>query len=233
LSGGIVNEKEGQMDFVTISGVVSCHSCPVRYYLEKNRDIQPERIEYTISKQISYHLGRELCDDEIWEEIKLINPQVDEDCNSLFLEWLDVCRRYSWPAASEHDVLIRSLKLGVTGRIDCLYRDDDAIGIVRTTETPETGIYKSDRIRAAMASICAEETLGFLPREVRLLYIPGGTMKTCKPSPADRRGAIRALAAAKRIDHGYIPEKKENDRCKFCYLKDYCISGPEKLSDII
>lgn len=222
------------MDFVTISGVVSCHSCPVRYYLEKNRELQSERAEYTISKQISYHLGRDLCEEEIWEEIKLVNPVVDEDHYSLFSEWLEKCRESPWPVALETDVEVRSHKLGVVGRIDCLYRSEPRIGIVRTNAAPETGIYKSDRVRAAILSISAGENLGYDIEEIALLYIPDGVSRTCRPSPADRRAAIRALAHAKKIDRGLIPEKKSTERCKYCYLKDYCLpGGPKILSDIL
>ena len=82
-------------------------------------------------------------------------------------------------------------------------------------------------------SICAAETLGTEGEEVILQYIPDGIQKVCKPSPADRRAAIRALSYAKKIDRGYIPEKQNTERCNTCYLKDYCLTEPKKLSEFI
>ena len=221
------------MDFVTISGIVSCHLCPVRYYLEKSREYGSERPEYTISKQISYRLGRELSGDEIWDEIQLVNPDVGNDNYPLFLEWLDNCKNSEWPVPVETDISVKSNRLGVVGRIDCIYEEDPKIGIIRASPAPETGIYKSDRIRSAMAAICAEETFGYDIEEAALLYVPDGKMKICRPSPADRRAGLRALSVAKKIDRGYIPEKKKSDRCEYCYLKDYCESEPKKLSDLL
>ncbi|MBN1431522.1 MAG: hypothetical protein JW931_01985 [Methanomicrobiaceae archaeon] len=221
------------MDFVTISGVVLCHSCPVRYYLETRREFEQERIEYTIAKQISYHLGRDLCNDEIWDEIRLINPNISEEDYPLFENWLEKCRDCSWPVSIESDVEIRSNKLGVIGRIDNLFESEPNIGIIRAGCAPEKGIYKSDRIRCALVSICAAETLKIKGEEILLQYIPDGVTKVCKPSPADRRTAIRALSYAKKIDRGYIPEKKNTERCNTCYLKDYCLTKPKKISDLI
>jgi len=221
------------MDYVTIAGIVSCHFCPVRYYLEKNRKHGSEKPEYTISKQISYRLGRELCEDEIWDEIRLVNPEVNDDNYSLFTEWLDKCRESRWPTPCESDVSVRSNRLGIIGKIDCLYETEPRIGIVRTSPAPETGIYKSDRIRSAMLAICAAETFWHEVEEIALLYVPGGEMKICRPSPADRRAGLRALSVAKKIDMGHIPEKKNSDRCEYCYLKDDCVPGPKKLSDLL
>lgn len=221
------------MDFITISGIVSCHFCPVRYYLEKNREHGYENPEYTISKQISYRLGRELCEEEIWDEIRLVNPEVTDDYYPFFLERLKKCKKLQWPLPVESDLSIRSDKLGIIGKSDFLYEKEPHIGIVRTAPAPENGIYKSDRIRAAMTAISAAETLGYAVKEPALLYIHDGVYKTCRPSPADRRAGLRALSAAKKIDRGYIPEKQKTDRCEYCYLKDYCQSEPKTLSDFL
>lgn len=221
------------MDFITISGVVSCHFCPVRYYLEKNRESGSENPEYTISKQISYRLGRELCEEELWDEIRLVNPDVSDEHYPFFLERLEKCKNSLWPAPAESDLSIRSNKLGIIGKLDFLYETEPRIGIVRTSPAPENGIYKSDRIRAAISAICAAETLGYDIKDTALLYVHDGVLKTCCPSPADRRAGLRSLSIAKKIDRGHIPEKKNSDRCEYCYLKDYCQAEPKKLSDFL
>lgn len=221
------------MDYVSISGVVSCLSCPVRYYLEKNSEDRTESPGYTIAKQISYHLGRELCEDEIWDEIMLVNPEInEEEYYPVFLEWLGNCRKNSWPLPRETDVEVRSEKLGVKGRIDLVYSSDPKVGIVRTGNAPENGIYKSDRVRAALLAICASGLPGIDADEVMLHYIPEGITRICRPVPADRRNAIRALATAKKIEIGYIPEKPKHSPCENCYMKDSCESEPVKVSDL-
>lgn len=220
------------MDYVSISGVVSCHSCPLRYYLERSLSDSEESPEYTMAKQISYHLGSELIEDEIWEEIKVINPEIGDDFLPILKEWLDACRKTRWPAHHETDLPIKSYKLGISGRMDMFFESDPKPGIVRAAPAPDTGFYGSDRIRSAMVAICAGETLGEKIDEVQLLYIPSGTARTFRPGPAERRAALRALSYAKKIDRGYVPKKPKDPPCEYCRLRDSCSPEPQNLSEV-
>lgn len=221
------------MKSLSISSVVSCHICPVRFMLEQNIKNNCESENYTLAKQISYHLGEELMPGEIWDEIMLINPEISSESNELFNSWISKCILSSWPRASQNDIRVSSEKLGIYGTIDRFFDSKPHIGLTRLSPAPENGIYKADRVRSACYSLCAKESLKIDADEVILEYIPSGISRICSVSPRDRRDALSAIRIAKKIISGKTPVKNKNLPCENCYLKDKCSKGPVKLSELL
>ncbi|WOF15646.1 Dna2/Cas4 domain-containing protein [Methanoplanus sp. FWC-SCC4] len=221
------------MESISISKIVSCHTCPVRFVIEQKQKKDAEPENYTIAKQISYHLGEELIPENIWEEIEMINPEMDNEAKELFSSWIDSCKKTRWPRASQTDVRVKSDKLKIHGTIDRFFNSKPQIAIARPITAPENGIYTADRIRAACYSICAGEHFGTEFDEVIIEYIPSGISRICKPQPRDRRYALNAIKTAHKIKSGFIPKKPENAPCTRCYLKEQCPTIPKRLSDII
>ena len=221
------------MKSLSISSVVSCHICPIRFMLEQNNKRKDEHENYTMAKQISYHLGDDIETEEIWDEIKTINPVISNDAHELYSAWINRLKTTAWPRASQNDVKVSSDKLGVHGVIDRYFDSAPYIALTRLSPAPETGIYNADRVRSALFSICANETLGIKAEEIILEYIPSATARICKISPRDRREALSALKTARKILSGYVPVKNKTMPCENCYLKDKCSKGPVKLSDLI
>lgn len=221
------------MESLNISSVVSCHICPIRFIIEQNRKKSKEPESYTLAKQISYHLGEEVLPDEIWDEIKMITPEISSEYYELYNTWIGRCKLQSWPAASQNDVRISSKKLGIHGTIDRYFDNKPHIALTRLSPAPEAGVYKADRVRAACFSLCAKESLGIDAEEIILEYIPSGIPRICTVSPRDRRDALSAIRTAKKIISGKTPAKQKNMPCENCYLKDKCSKGPVKLSELL
>ena len=221
-----------EQTFVSVSAVIACHVCPLRYYLTKGIE-SAEPVRYTMTKQLSYALGTAIDATELWKEIALINPAVTEDDETSFLAWTELCREQEWNRAEEYDVKVRSERLGVRGTIDRFCTEKPYISIVRSSEAPEAGIYQTDRIRAACLIAAANETLNTKTEEALIEYVPSGVTRTCVPQPRDRRLMMRAITAAQRVDAGILPKKPRDAPCETCELKDYCTTQPTPLSERI
>lgn len=217
---------------VSISGVIACHICPLRYYLEQDRGIrEPDR--YTMVKQLSYHLGGNLDLALIWREIQTVSPDIPPECRDTLREWVDACRGAPWRRAAEFDVRVASFSLGVHGTIDRLFEDEPYFAIVRSSETPDAGVWGTDRIRIACLAVCAAETLGIRVESGVVEYLPGGASRLCIPQPRDRRAALRAIAAARRIETGIVPNRPRNAPCDRCDHRERCLGSGRQLSDLL
>lgn len=216
----------------SISSVVACHACPVRYELMKSLEqAEPER--YTVAKQLSYALGHPLDTAALWEDIKLVSPEIGDDLKQVLETWVDACKEGDWESADEYDVRVTSARLGVGGTLDrILSGSPPRCAVMRMTEAPEAGVWGADRIRAACLTVCIEETLGFSPPGITFEYLASGISRTCVPEPRDRRRALQAIRMADAIDGGLVPRKPRNAPCEGCFLADVCtVSGPKKLGD--
>jgi CRISPR-associated exonuclease Cas4 len=217
---------------ISVGGVVSCHICPLRYYLERDRSMR-EPARYTMVKQLSYHLGGELDLHRIWREVQTVAPNIEEECHKTLRDWVGACRGEPWRPAAEFDVRVASSSLGVRGTIDRLFEDEPYFAIVRSTEAPEAGVWGTDRIRIACLAVCAKETLGIRTESGVVEYLPSGASRLCIPQPRDRRAALRAIAAAKRVETGIVPNKPRNAPCDRCDHREACQGGGRRLSDLL
>jgi CRISPR-associated exonuclease Cas4 len=220
------------MNTISISGVVACHRCPVRYYLEREME-GAESPRYTIAKQISYHLGEELDADQIWREVRTVAPELDPAMREELGEWTERCREGSWRRAVMHDVRVASEQLGIHGVVDRLFEGDPWFSIVRSSAAPPAGLYAGDRIRIACYTLCIRETLGLEVKGGVVEHIPSGTARLCIPQPRDRRAALRAIEAAKRVNRGEVPRKPPRAPCEHCPLEAHCTPGAKRLSDLL
>jgi len=218
---------------VSISAVVACHTCPLRYYLEREMD-RTESVRYTISKQLSYHLGREIEPSAVWEEVLLVSPDIDDpETEKITLDWAETCMNQKWKRAIETDVKVTSKKLGIYGVVDRILDEEPYFAIVRSSEAPEAGVYGTDRIRIACYTVCVTESLDLKPVGGLVEYVASGVSRLCIPQPRDRRAALRAIKIAHKIVNGFVPSKSKDAPCEHCYLKEYCGDGAKKLSDMM
>ncbi|MDT8357513.1 MAG: Dna2/Cas4 domain-containing protein [Methanomicrobiaceae archaeon] len=217
---------------ISVSAVVSCHRCPVRFFLERSIPGE-ESHRYTLAKQISYHLGRPLDPAPIWEEIRTVSPAIDTELGGEFIEWVERCAEGSFRMASEHDVPVKSARLRVHGVVDRIFAEEPFFAIVRSSQAPPAGIYTADRIRIACLSAAVEETLGLKGAGGLVEYIPSGVARVCTPQPRDRRAALRAIRAAHRVAAGEIPDRPTNPPCETCHLRELCNAGPKTLAGLL
>lgn len=169
---------------IPVSTLVRTSVCPVRVYLERHEGIT-EPPEYTIAKQVGYHLGALAVSDGtaaseseavssvgssqdptihpdphveiIWEEIRLVRPDIDDSMKEYLKGCIAACQGLAWEEPVAADVACANRKYGISGRIDWIFSSKPAIGILRAGRAPTYGVWKQDRIRAAAYLLAAEE----------------------------------------------------------------------------
>ena len=129
---------------VSVSEIVRCHFCPVRFSLERKLEVR-ESPRYTIAKQVSSHLGGELDEEEIWEEVEAILPEIDHGLRPYLSASVERCRAGTWRIPAETEVPVRSERFGIRGPVDKVFDGEPAFAITRPTESPAMGVFKDNR----------------------------------------------------------------------------------------
>ncbi|WP_346866158.1 hypothetical protein [Methanocalculus sp. MSAO_Arc2] len=273
--------KPGQPHYIPVSTIVRSSVCPVRVYLERFEPIE-EPFQYTVAKQVGYHLGggahlksdagwnhhtgADLDARSIWEEIRLVRPDINDEMFSYLEACVAACRGIDqnphWDPPVAIDVACKHKKYAISGRIDWLFDSHPEIGILRATRAPTHGVWKQDRIRAAAYLLAAEElempgppgvsgtsgVPGFFrlsarpglsgrpgtgistrSSEVRIVYIPSGTVRRVAPTASDRRSLLSALKKVEAIYRGETPRAPPDAPCERCPKKETCIREPPTL----
>jgi len=216
---------------VSVSEIVRCHYCPVRYFLERRMEVR-ESPRYTIAKQVSSHLGGDLDEGEIWEEVRAMLPEIDPSFRPFLAGSIDRCRSGAWRVPAETEVPVRSDRFGIRGLVDKVFDEEPSFAITRPTEAAAHGIPTGDRIRVAAYALCVRESLGLPSVQGEVEYIPSGEVRVCTPQPRDRRAVVRAAAAVRHIREGRIPKKPLSAPCRGCPHEERCNAGGKPLSDL-
>ncbi|NMA11105.1 MAG: Dna2/Cas4 domain-containing protein [Methanomicrobiales archaeon] len=206
-------------DYIPVSGVVACHTCPRRYYFERSEEHE-ESPRYTVCKQVSTHLGELLEPEQIWQEILCVLPEAGEEARELFDECIAACSETKWQRPVQVDLAVESDTLGIRGRVDKVF-EDGTFAVARSSTAPKAGVYTTDRLRVACYIACLNETLGH--------PVAGGYVE---PQPRDRREMIKAIRAAKRVVAGELPPRPLRAPCEGCPHLERCTAGPRRLSDL-
>lgn len=214
---------------ISISSLVLCYRCPVRYYLEGSGQM-PVSYRYAVCKQLSYHLGYDLDPEMIWEEIRVVQPDIPPE----FRDFLDWCIKNSgntsWRTYRDTDVPVFSNRYGFYGMVDKVFDESPRFAVVRSTNSPAAGIFPSDRLRCACYAMCLGEILGTPVEEGTVEYVPAGVSRNFRLQPRDRRSVLSALRTVSRLQDGSIPEKPLNARCDGCPASERCYAGTKTLS---
>jgi CRISPR-associated exonuclease Cas4 len=211
---------------------VRVHACPVRYYYERN-DTVTESDRYAICKQLSYHLGRPLDAEMIWNEILIVHPVIDPALKEYLGICIASCNKHEWKEAKETDVRVFSQKHGLAGMIDRI-ADDGSFSLVRAAGAMPMGTYAADRLRIAAIALCLEEMTKKEVEGGNVEYIPDGVSRYHAVQPRDRRQVIATLHKYKSIADGKLPEPPLNAPCNRCKYKEKCESSVGKrLSELL
>ena len=217
---------------VSVSEIVRCHFCPVRFSLERKLEVR-ESPRYTIAKQVSSHLGGDLDAGTIWEEVEAILPEIDSSFRAYLNTTVERCRSGGWRIPSETDVPVRSDRFGIRGLVDKIFDEEPSFAITRPIESPALGVSTADRIRVAAYALCIRESLGISPGQGEVEYIPSGEARICTPQPRDRRAVIRAAEAVRHIREGRLPKRPVHAPCSGCPFTEKCHAGGRPLSDLL
>lgn len=221
------------MEQISISQVVTAHSCPVRLYLEQSTGSTGESPRYTISKQVSYQLGRALDTEVLWEEVTAIQPNIEPEFQEFLVECVNACRGKEWRKPVQTDVQVSSDRFGIRGVVDKIFEEEPFFALTRSSSAPKAGVYLGDRIRVACYALCIKESL-HLPVEAGLIeYIPGGAIRLCRPEPRDRRAMLQGIRSAQKVLTGEVPRRPLRAPCATCPHEDRCLPKARRLSDIM
>jgi CRISPR-associated exonuclease Cas4 len=190
-----------------------------------------ESREYTICKQVAYHLGEPLCYATIWDEIAAIAPAIGEPEAAFLDSCITRCNGKVWRTASDHDVRIRSEKYGIFGMIDRMFDEPPHFSIVRSVPSPPAGIYLQDRIRVTACAVCLSEMFGEAIGGGNVEYIPDGESRFCGIQPGDMRKLYEGLRIARNISAGSVPKRPVHAPCMSCPYSSRCDHGPKSLSE--
>lgn len=204
---------------ISISDIAACSICPMKMYLAKSDTGYVEPISYSVAKQVSYHLGDVLDVKTIFDELELTIPGHENETKEILETIVNACSKVTWRRADEYDVLVRSEKYKIFGRIDRLF--DDSFSIIKSGNAPTHGIYSSNRIQSACCSICLEEMYGH-EFYGRIEYLGSGTIRSVITSPSDKRAFLTALKSAEKILRGEIPKVIRGGHCKNCRFANVC-----------
>ena len=215
---------------IPVSEFSSAARCPVRAFFDRsNTWIEPA--EYTICKQISYHLGQPFEKNVIWDEICRISPGIDPAYRYYSDTCIDQCDSYQWRVASEYDLFVKSDRFGICGTIDRIYPEAPYFSITRSVKPPVVGVYSADRIRVLGYAICLSELLGKELRGASIDYIPGGISRYYEIQPRDMRRFYSIRKILINMDAGGVPKKPLRAPCGACSYQGRCDPGPTRLSD--
>ncbi len=216
----------------TISDLVRVHSCPVRYYYERNEPFA-ESDRYAVCKQLSYHLGDPLDAEVIWAETLVVRPTIDPEMRAFLDLCIAACNKGTWQPADETDVRVRSEKQGISGMIDRIL-PDGSFSVVRAAGAMPFGTYAADRLRVAAIALCLEEMTGKEVCGGHVEYIPDGVSRYHTVQPRDRRQLITTLYKIRFMREGELPKHPLNAPCVRCKYMEKCESTRgHRLSDLL
>ena len=208
------------------------HACPVRFYYEQ-RDPVSESDRYAICKQLSYHLGKPLDADEIWDEVTAVRPTVDTALREFLGICITACNKSAWKPAVQTDVRVASDRHGMAGMIDRIDADG-AFSIVRASGAMPFGTYAADRLRVAAIAFCLQEMTGKEVNGGNVEYITDGVTRFHEVQPRDRRLVIATLHKHREIRDGSMPQHPLNAPCHRCKYREKCESSVGKrLSELL
>jgi CRISPR-associated exonuclease Cas4 len=217
---------------VLISDLVRVHACPVRFYYEQHNSYT-ESERYAVSKQLSYHLGKALDADDIWNEIIAVHPAMDPTLRDFLDICISSCTKTDWKFAVQTDVRVASDTFAMAGMIDRVF-DDGSFSIVRASGAMPFGTYAADRLRIAAIGFCLDEMTGTETSGGHVEYIPDGVSRFHEIQPRDRRQVIAALKKIQEIHEGEIPKHPLNAPCNRCMYKEKCESSVgQRLSELL
>jgi CRISPR-associated exonuclease Cas4 len=208
------------------------HTCPVRFYYEQKEALS-ESDRYTICKQLSYHLGKSLNAEEIWNEVMTVRPAVDPSLRDFLGICISACSKTAWKPAVQTDVRVASDKHGIAGMIDRI-DENGMFSIIRASGAMPFGTYAADRLRIAAVALCLEEMTGNIVEGGNIEYIPDGVSRFHAVQPRDRRQLIATQHKLREIRAGGMPQHPLNAPCKQCKYQEKCESSVGKrLSELL
>jgi CRISPR-associated exonuclease Cas4 len=121
----------------------------------------------------------------------------------------------------EVEVDLRSPKLGLSGRLDRLIRED-LPSIIRTGSAPAEGAWKRDRLQLAGYALILGEKRGRKIDSGLVEYPRSGVVREVEIRGVDRARALRIRDRIRQIKEGALPDRPAEANCELCPAVERC-----------
>ncbi|MET1124494.1 MAG: hypothetical protein ABWW66_04425 [Archaeoglobaceae archaeon] len=119
---------------------------------------------------------------------------------------------------SDWEVVVVCEKLDLTLTIDEI-ADDKPLFV--SLKAPKEGVWFADAVRVAAASLCSGSGSGFV------YYAYDAQLRRCEVTFPLRRSLVKLVERVKRVEKGFLPEKRVSRYCEVCAYAELCNSQPE------
>ncbi len=132
---------------------------------------------------------------------------------------------------SEVEVDLRSDRLGLSGRLDRIVARGAKDGrkgqvpipsMIKTDSPPETGVWRSDRLRLTGYAMLLEESQDRRVDLGLVEYLRAGEVREVDIRTSDRRRVLRIRDRVRRIQGGKLPDRPREAPCKRCPVLESC-----------
>ncbi len=117
------------------------------------------------------------------------------------------------------EVTFKSDKYGIKGVVDEIIEGNRFL-LVMLRERGDNFSFK-ERMRLAATSVISNISEGYV------YYAYDGSLNFYELTRRDKYNLLRVIEKLRRIEKGFLPEKKESKRCDFCLYKPHCDSKPQ------
>ncbi|WP_462272967.1 CRISPR-associated protein Cas4 [Methanohalophilus sp.] len=132
----------------------------------------------------------------------------------------------------EIEPLMHSDKLNLSGAPSAIvFHDDQKMPLlIKSSNAPQQGVWKSDRIPLAAYAILAEEKYDQKINSTVLFYASQGQIRPVRIRPAERREVLNILKRIEKIKKGKMPHAKRGKLCEYCPYEQMCESQGNSLA---
>ena len=199
-----------------IADITSYITCPrLAYFRIHFGEDNPN--EYHAAREIFLSMRKGLGYEWAYERFISLYPNSEEIFRSAaskfrYSEELERIEPLEW------EVFFKSEKIGLKGVVDEITRNGEFI-VLMVRKSKEEFTFK-ERMRLAAVSLISQMESGYA------YYAFDGVLKKYVAGRRDRYNVLRIVEKLKRIEKGFLPERKENERCKSCEYRDSCETRP-------
>ncbi|WP_456370815.1 hypothetical protein [Geoglobus sp.] len=118
----------------------------------------------------------------------------------------------------EWEVFFESEKLGIRGVVDEVTEDGKFV-VLMLRKNSETFTFR-ERMRLSAISVISGMDEGYA------YYAYDGVLRAYMVSRRDRYNLLRILEKLKRVERGFMPERRESERCNSCEYSESCEARP-------
>lgn len=124
----------------------------------------------------------------------------------------------------EVDCELNYAKIGLVGCLDSLVKNEEEFYpyLVKTGNSPDFGVWKSDRLCLTAYAILIEESFDTIVKKGLIEYTRIGEVREVQLRSYDRRKVLALINKIRKIKRGALPERVGRKACDSCVFKEMC-----------